>query len=65
MEQELQGKIFEEAEQAVIQKRNKKPCPHCSSTKVYKRGKQKGVQMYRCNTCEKWYSETTGTSLYD
>jgi len=21
--------------------------------------------MYRCNTCNKWYSETTGTALYD
>ena len=21
--------------------------------------------MYRCKTCEKWYSETTGTALYD
>ena len=65
MEQELQGKVLQEAEQAVLKKRNKKPCPHCSSTKVYKRGKQKGVQMYRCNACEKWYSETTGTPLYD
>jgi len=65
MEQELQGKILQQAEQVVIQKRHKKPCPHCSSTKVYKRGKQKGVQMYRCNTCQKWYSETTGTPLYD
>lgn len=65
MDQELQGKVLQEAEQAVVKKRNKKPCPHCSSTKVYKRGKQKGVQMYRCNACEKWYSETTGTPLYD
>ena len=65
IDQELQGKVLQEAEQAVLQKRYKKPCPHCSSTNVYKRGKQKGVQMYRCNTCEKWYSETTGTPLYD
>ncbi len=65
MEQELQGKVLQEAKQAVVEKRNKKPCPHCSSTKVYKRGMQKGVQMYRCNVCEKWYSETTGTPLYD
>lgn len=65
MDQELEGKVLQEAEQAVVKKRNKKPCPHCSSIKVYKRGKQKGVQMYRCNACEKWYSETTGTPLYD
>lgn len=62
---ELQGKILKEANQEVVQKRNKKPCPYCSSTKVYKRGKQKGVQMYKCNDCNKWYSETTGTALYD
>lgn len=65
MEQELQGKVLLEATQAVLKKRNKKPCPHCSSTKVYRRGKQSGVQMYKCNDCTKWYSETTGTPLYD
>lgn len=65
MEQELQGKILQEAGHIVVTKRYKKPCPHCTSTKVYKRGKQKGVQMYKCNSCNKWYSETTGTPLYD
>jgi transposase-like protein len=65
MDQELQGKVLQEAGQEVVATRNKKPCPHCSSIKVYRRGKQKGVQMYRCNDCEKWYSETTGTPLYD
>ena len=65
MEQELQGKVLQQAGEEVIKKRFKKPCPHCTSKKVYKRGKQKGVQMYRCNACNKWYSETTGTPLYD
>ena len=65
LEQELQGKVLSEAINDVAQKRKNKPCPHCRSEKVYKRGKQKGVQMYRCNSCEKWYSETTGTALYD
>jgi len=65
IEQELQGKVLHEAQESVIQKRKNKPCPHCSSKKVYKRGKQRGVQMYRCNDCNKWYSETTGTPLYD
>ena len=65
LEQELQGKVLTEASEEIAQKRKKKPCPHCSSDKVYKRGKQKGVQMYRCNSCQKWYSETTGTALYD
>jgi transposase-like protein len=65
IEQELQGKVLQEAGEIVVKKRDKKPCPHCSSNKVYKRGKQKGVQMYKCNDCNKWYSETTGTPLYD
>ena len=43
--------------------RTKKPCPHCQSTSVFKRGKQNNVQMYSCKTCSKWYSETTGTPL--
>ena len=34
MEQELQGKVLQEATQEVITKRDKKPCPHCSSAKV-------------------------------
>ena len=38
IEQELKGKVLEEATQIVVKKRTKKPCPHCSSTKVYKRG---------------------------
>jgi transposase-like protein len=65
MDRELQGKILQEAEQSVKKKRDKKPCPHCQSIKVYRRGKQKGVQMYSCQTCTKWYSETSGTPLYD
>jgi hypothetical protein len=43
LEQELQGKVLSESTQEVSEKRKKKPCPHCESTKVYKRGKQKGV----------------------
>ncbi len=65
LEQELQGKVLQEAHEAVSKKRKNKPCPHCSSVNVYKRGKQKGVQMYKCNKCNKWYSETNGTPLYD
>jgi len=64
-EQELQGKVLVAAQEEIAEKRKKKPCPHCSSEQVYKRGKQKGVQMYQCNDCKKWYSETTGTPLYD
>lgn len=62
---ELQGKILIEAQEELSVKRKKKPCPHCTSINVYKRGKQQGVQMYQCNDCRRWYSETTGTPLYD
>jgi transposase-like protein len=64
LEHELQGKTLEEAKLSVEKQRKKKACPHCSSENVYKRGKKHGVQMYRCNDCKKWYSETTGTPLY-
>lgn len=63
--QELKGGILQVAQEEVSEKRKKKPCPYCKSKKVYKRGKQNGVQMYQCNDCKKWYSETTGTPLYD
>jgi transposase-like protein len=63
--QELKGTILLSAQEEVSEKRKNKPCPHCTSKKVYKRGKQNGVQMYQCNECKKWYSETTGTPLYD
>ncbi len=62
---ELKGQVLENVKQELSQKKSIKSCPHCSSVKVHKRGKQKGVQMYRCVDCGKWYSETTGTPLWD
>ncbi len=64
-DQELQGKVLVDATKEVSSKREKKPCPHCSSTSVYRRGQQKGVAMYSCKDCLKWYSETPGTPLYE
>jgi len=61
---ELEGIVLEEAKEEVKSKRKKKPCPHCSSTNVYRRGKQNGSQTYQCNSCKKNYRETTGTPLY-
>ena len=63
--QELKRSVLLNTQEEVSKKRKTKPCPHCKSPKVYKRGKQNGVQMYQCNECKKWYSETTGTPLYD
>jgi transposase-like protein len=62
---ELRGQVLENVTDELSKKNNKKPCPHCSSKQVYKRGKQSGVQMYQCRDCSKWYSETTGTPLWD
>ena len=62
---EVRGQILENASQELSIKKEKKPCPHCNSSKVYKRGKQNQVQMYQCRECNKWYSETSGTPLWD
>jgi transposase-like protein len=66
-EYELQGKVLDSALDLVHKDQDIKPCPHCRSKKVYKRGKQKGAQMYQCReeNCKKWFSETTGTPLWD
>ncbi len=60
-ESEMEESILDKVESKTL--RRKKPCPHCESKKVYKRGKQNNVQMYQCRDCNKWYSETTGTPL--
>jgi transposase-like protein len=57
--------ILEKVEMEAEDSSYRKPCPHCKSSNIYKRGKQKGVQMYQCKECSKWYSQTTGTPLWD
>ncbi len=64
-EYEVSGQALDLAYEKIAAERQKKPCPYCKSEKVLKRGSQKGVQMYQCKTCVKWYSETTGTPLWD
>lgn len=62
VEFEGKGRLLEVAKQETPLK---KCCPHCGYLKVHKRGKQSGVQMYKCTGCTKWFSETTGTPLWD
>lgn len=62
---ELRGQVLENVTQEKENNKHRKACPHCASEKTYKRGKQKGVQMYQCRTCTKWYRETTGTPLWN
>jgi len=62
---ELRGQVLENVTQELENSKKRKLCPHCASEKIYKRGKQSGMQMYQCRECSKWYSETTGTPLWD
>ena len=62
---ELRGQVLDNVTHEKEVKKKRKPCPYCSSENIYKRGKQSGVQMYQCRECLKWYSETTGTPLWD
>lgn len=59
---EGKGKLLAVAESEIS---TKKSCPHCRTNRVHKRGKQSGVQMYKCGECTKWFSSTTGTPLWD
>lgn len=63
VEFEGKGKLLDVVEAELQPK--KKPCPHCASQRVHKRGMQSGVQMYKCVDCTKWFSSTTGTPLWD
>ena len=62
VEFEGKGKLLEVAQ---LENIIKKACPHCGNGRVHKRGKQSGVQMYKCAECMKWFSSTTGTPLWD
>jgi len=63
-EQELEGIVLKQAQEEVKHIRDKKPCPHCTSSNIYRMGKQNGSQTYQCKDCKKYYRETTGTPLY-
>lgn len=62
---EMRGQVLENVTQELEKSCKKKTCPYCASASVYRRGKQNKVQMYKCRDCSKWYSETTGTPLWD
>ena len=65
LEYEQEGVVLEESITKLSGKRKNKPCPHCHSDSVVKRGVKDGVQSYYCKDCKKWYRETTGTPLYN
>lgn len=62
VEFEGKGKLLDVARSENM---TKKACPRCGNSRVHKRGKQSGVQMYKCVGCTKWFSSTTGTPLWD
>lgn len=65
VEFEGKGKMLEVVSVELNGSPSKKACPHCTSQRVHKRGTQKGVQMFKCIDCSKWFSSTTGTPLWD
>ncbi len=62
---ELQDTILTNSQVSINSTRMKKTHPFCKSKKVYRRGKQNGVQTYHCNDFNMLHSETIGTSLHD
>ena len=64
-EHELQMPIIEKAKAEALLVEERKPCPNCHSTNIYKRGSQRDIKMYSCKDCKKWYSQSTGTPLWD
>jgi len=38
-------------------------CPHCHSNTIVANGRCKGVQRYKCNGCNKNFSENTGSAI--
>ncbi len=65
VQHEQEGILLNDAKKTLSEKRKNKPCPHCGSIHVYKRGIKDGSQSYSCRSCGKWYRETTGTPLYN
>lgn len=38
-------------------------CPHCDHDQIYRWGTLKGIQRYRCRSCQKTFTALTGTPL--
>jgi len=39
-------------------------CPYCKRTNIFKNGKQKGTQRYKCKSCNRNFKATTGKAFY-
>ena len=39
-------------------------CPHCNSDKIIKHSKYKNVHRYKCKSCDRTFSPTTGTLIH-
>lgn len=39
-------------------------CPYCKKTDIFKNGKQKGTQRYKCKSCNRNFKATTGKAFY-
>ena len=59
----MQRNLNEDLIKQVPKDKHQISCPHCESNDIQANGKHKGVQRYRCKSCGKNFSETTGTPL--
>jgi len=59
----MQTNLNENLIDQVPQDKHQINCPHCNSNDIQANGKNKGIQRYRCKSCLKYFSETTGTPL--
>ena len=64
-EYEMQMPVVEKAKEEALLIEERKPCPHYQSKNITKRGSQNNMKMYCCKDCKKWYSQSTGTPLWD
>ncbi|HLP73551.1 MAG TPA: IS1595 family transposase [Bacteroidales bacterium] len=40
-------------------------CPRCKGTNIWSRGSYKGVKRLKCTDCNKYFSSTSGTAIYN
>ena len=62
---EADKKIHLNVQKEISARGIKKPCPYCKSTRVYRKGKQYGIQNYQCQECKRCYGEHYGTPIWD
>jgi len=63
IEFERKGAILDNVRSELREATNCPTCVYCSDSRVSRRGKRKGIQQFSCGSCNRWFSENTGTVL--